>query len=542
MEKLKKVFKSKKTYIILSVIIYMLAILVYYDVKFDIFNKQYEVLQIIDHESNNETEFEYVNIKDSNEIGQKITIQQNNFSGFGISFNGKPNIKTLIGIKNLDTNEIIKQWELNDGELNKQNKKYFYFDKIEDSVNKNYYIYIKYDMIGENSSLPKYVTESNDSSNAELLIDNEIIQDKVLAIETLYQRQAILNLYNLLKFLLIITLIIVLILVVMIKNLNIEKLFLITIPVMSIIFLIIVPIGRNHDEIFHYKRAVEVSKGILITPIQDVQSGDPKGEWLNKVYQDIEIDAIKGNYTDVYNALKVKYGNNEVAFNAVFGAAQYSPVAYLPSALGILISRQFIEYPMISLYFGRMFNLIATLIMLYYSLKLLPKYKSIFYVIMLSPAFLTSISALSADGLTIGVAFLLISYILNISYNNKKNCTIVDLIIILLLGISLALLKTGYIPIIFLALIIPKQKFKKVWWKYLVFIIIAISILINVLWYLQTKNYAAIYTDDANMSSLNLLRIIQQPVEFIKAFIYTNINYLGRYLPEIFGSLFLRMV
>lgn len=88
------------------------------------------------------------------------------------------------------------------------------------------------------------------------------------------------------------------------NNISEEKIYLYTIPIIALLFLIIMPIFKSHDEGLHWVNVYNISQGNLIA---DVKS-DPKA----LVPDNIEItwDDIKGiKYEDIFNLFNQKISN-----------------------------------------------------------------------------------------------------------------------------------------------------------------------------------------------------------------------------------------
>jgi uncharacterized membrane protein len=103
----------------------------------------------------------------------------------------------------------------------------------------------------------------------------------------------------------------------------------------------------------------------------------------------------------------------------------YPPIPYLPQAIGIFVSRLLSFNTIQALYVARIFNLIASLIIIYYALNQLNfSYKMRLVIFFLSGLPMTAflLSSASGDALTISLSFLLISlgFRLNQSWSERK--------------------------------------------------------------------------------------------------------------------------
>ena len=268
------------------------------------------------------------------------------------------------------------------------------------------------------------------------------------------------------------------------KNLAIEKLFLcIAIP-LGLLYMIVVPLGRVPDELNHYYRAYDISRGNIFSKKISKKS-------VGNIMPDNVSSVINTNnkYYEESNNIKVKDSKTkkEMEFS---NTAIYAPIIYAPQALGILIGNIFNAPILIKGLLGRLFNYILFLVLMYHSLKLLPFKKYSAFLVLLFPILIQQSASLSADVFTNSVSILFSAYVLNLIYNNKKQknknqvLTLKQKLILLLFVILIALSKFVYLPICLLLFLIPTNMFesKKEKYKYIIlaciiaFIVTVISV------------------------------------------------------------------
>ena len=107
------------------------------------------------------------------------------------------------------------------------------------------------------------------------------------------------------------------------------------------------------------------------------------------------------------------------------------------------------------LYIGRLMNLIVWLLLIYLGIKITPVHKWVLLQLDLMPmAFFQGVS-LSVDSFTIGLSFLIITYIFKLAFDDKKvDFDVKDTFILGLLFWMLALSKQVYCLLIFLFFVI----------------------------------------------------------------------------------------
>ncbi len=272
------------------------------------------------------------------------------------------------------------------------------------------------------------------------------------------------------------------------EKLTYEKLFIYTVVPFTMLYSLMIPIGRNADESAHYRRILEICDGKFISEIQNHTTGDLKGSYLDSSYRQLEVNNVTGNYRDFLQTFRVKT-TGEKAYNPVFGAAQYSPIAYGPIIIGTKLGLIISNRPMVALMIGKILNTIFALLILYYSIKIIPRYKGILYMLMITPMFLTQITGITADSLIFTLTIFVISYVLKII--EDKKCTSKNLLVLMLTGIILGLSKTGYSAIMIIVLMIPKDiiNIKCKYKKLPLFLIILVALILTGVWYYITSTF-----------------------------------------------------
>lgn len=316
------------------------------------------------------------------------------------------------------------------------------------------------------------------------------------------------------------------------KNINEERLFRYVIPLMAIIMMIFMPFGRAHDELRHFTRSYEISKGNILSDVSDgkVQSELPKA--ISNLYDEIGWRDIK--YNDLKDRLK-KQITEETNKTDMKYTAVYSPIQYLPQALGICIANIFTDNVFIIAYSARIFNMIFAVLLIYLAIKIIPFGKRIILILCMIPITLESISSISPDAMTIAVSLLFVAYVLKISKEQDYKINLKDKILLLIMAILIAFCKIVYLPLIGIVLIIPRDKYKskKEQIGYIL-IICGIAVICSLGWLAIANNFLAISSQgDSNNKIINILK---RPIEYIEMLLYT-MNYYGvKYLFTAFGE------
>lgn len=317
------------------------------------------------------------------------------------------------------------------------------------------------------------------------------------------------------------------------KDISIEKIFLYTMPIICILFMCVMPMFTSHDESRHWLRAYEISTGKLFTQKTDEKV---EGTFPKAVIDITDVGYKKIKYKTVVENFEYEINNDEVKTADMANVSVYFPIQYIPQSVGIGIARIFTNKTIVMAYAARLFNIIFCLIILYYALKLMPFAKRGMLMAMLLPISIEGIASISADGITNSMAFLFIAYVLNVIYS-KENINYKQIIFLAILSVTIALCKIVYLPLVFLLLLIPKEKFNNSMKKknIIIAIIILLATIINLVW-LKFANTYVIETSNG-LSAEKISMIIRNPFRYIQLVAYTVSVNLQRYINILFGSI-----
>jgi len=232
----------------------------------------------------------------------------------------------------------------------------------------------------------------------------------------------------------------------------------ILIAVFGIAYLVVMPMMQIPDDTGHYLRSYEISQGRFVT---EREEGLGVSYLPGNLYPEEVVPRVVGDENHVrYKDFKgisytldkdtpVRYVNST--------QAMYSPVNYLPQAIGCFIADIFTDNTLIIYYSARILNFIVCLLLLAISIKIVPSGKRLFLVVAGMPMFLQQMTSLSTDSVTNSVVILLVSLVMNICRKEGK-CSKGECAALIALDFTLALCKMVYLPICFLVLLIPNKK------------------------------------------------------------------------------------
>lgn len=203
-----------------------------------------------------------------------------------------------------------------------------------------------------------------------------------------------------------------------------------------------------------------------------------------------------------------------------YGTRFSSPLPYVTGMIVALIAR-ITSMPVLMYYLlGKLFTLIISLIMCYYALKITPKFKKVFFIIMLLPMFFQQCAGYCMDWLT-NASFLLITSLILKEVYSKGKIDKKNIFKIIVLLIILGFCKFGYFSISLLLLLIPKERYnskdEKTKIFFIMFIPLIVSVFITYLYRILSMNVPIEnYRDCISISML-----FQNPKEILSMIINT---------------------
>ena len=297
------------------------------------------------------------------------------------------------------------------------------------------------------------------------------------------------------------------------KEIDISKIFLIIIIPLGLIHVFLIPLGRIPDEIYHSRRAYEVSLGHLITDIDEVN--DERGRMLPQdlrvvVSENISYEVMK----DRIKLVEEQYAGTE-DFMTFPNVAVYTFISYVPQALGIAITRIFTSNILVILYAGRIVNFAFFVTIIYFAIRKLPLKKLAVLLIAALPIGIQQAASLSPDALTNALSIYFVAYVLHLIYRDEK-LTRKDYIMLTITSILVALIKIIYLPLCALVFLIPEKKFdsRKKKWGILIAIFV-VSVILNLVWLKFANSRYPMAYHGANQKE-QISFILEDPYRYIQ--------------------------
>jgi uncharacterized membrane protein len=149
-----------------------------------------------------------------------------------------------------------------------------------------------------------------------------------------------------------------------------------------------------------------------------------------------------------------------VKLNFAVGTRANRLITLIPSALGIKLGDIFTNSPLFIFYCGRLFNFVFSFFVLLYALKIIPKHKQIFLLVVFIPMFVQQSVSFSYDAILNSLCVLIVAYLIKF-FNQTEEITTKELIIYSLCSLVILDIKLPYILIPLLILFVGKDKLGK---------------------------------------------------------------------------------
>lgn len=315
-------------------------------------------------------------------------------------------------------------------------------------------------------------------------------------------------------------------------NWPVEKWFLLVAGVLGIAFILILPVGQSPDDIMHFRRAYGITEGAIIPTVINEQGG--VGSAVPADTEEVlETFPESGHYGEVIEEIGNRVDEKtEQAYN---NTALYNFVCYIPQSLAIMIGKIFGMSTAGLAYFARIFNFVLWMVLTYFAIKLIPKFKKIVLFISLLPITLQEATSLAPDALTIGLGVFLISYVVYLAYGRKTVLSKKEIVLLYVMAGVIGFCKIVYLPLVLLYLIIPEEKFgsKKKKWTHLGIIGLLAAVL-NLAWLIISSGFLVEFNPGVN-SKEQLVWILSHPFGYVVVIIRTIIVNTELWISNMLG-------
>ena len=249
-----------------------------------------------------------------------------------------------------------------------------------------------------------------------------------------------------------------------IAELPLERVFVVLGGIGGALFLVLTPPLQAPDEARHLDRAFAVSEGVFgaeARPGEVAAIAVPRS--VIEMEERLESGALRGHperkqdLAALREELAVTLAPDDRVRIAL--PSLYSPLPYLPQALGVLVGRAAGAPPVAFVWLGRAFNLVLYGTCVLLALRLAPAHRLVFLLLALTPMALFQAVSLAADGAANGLSFLFAAAVLRAADPVRGPMRAREIAALAALGSVLALTKQAYAPLCAAVLVIPAGRF-----------------------------------------------------------------------------------
>lgn len=285
----------------------------------------------------------YESKTEGDEVGQTFEAKYNNLEKIYLKFD---NLKVensyilsggtaTIGIKNIDGSSIYEK-EINLRDLHSNSDYIFEFPKISDSQGKMYYLYVRCDNLEEGKEFYKICySEENLCENGDMYINGEK-QSGDLFFQEMYHETTKITILAIFMVLIVAIISLIAITIYTQKDIKVEKLFWMIIPCMFIMFLLVMPAFKSHDEAFHWFRIYDIAQGHYLSEIIDNKPQAVADEEIINI-TNLQPENITYKYIKEKLQNRTESSNNQTLLD-LSTTAIYNPLQYMPQTMRSIIS------------------------------------------------------------------------------------------------------------------------------------------------------------------------------------------------------------
>jgi len=267
------------------------------------------------------------------------------------------------------------------------------------------------------------------------------------------------------------------------------RVFLVLSFISGIILVFLIPPFQSPDEPEHFFRVFQISEGHITSEVRPQDRGPNAlvvaGGMMPQIFVDqntqfyrLAFDpSVKTSWNEITAQVRAPGDINKRVFAVFSNTAVYSPLAYAPQTITLLLGRMLRLPPLMLLYCGRLGSVLAWTSLGYLSLRLTPVLRGAFLLLLLMPMPLFLSAVLSADVMTSALAILLVAFCLH-EATAAGPMRLSALLALLILTVCLSLTKLAYLPLLLLFFLIPARRLGSAWRYWLFF---AATVLVNVI-------------------------------------------------------------
>ncbi|MFX3622873.1 MAG: DUF2142 domain-containing protein [Ectobacillus sp.] len=302
--------------------------------------------------------------------------------------------------------------------------------------------------------------------------------------------------------------------------------------VMGFLFIFNNPIFEATDEIFHFSKSYDISLGNMLSTKQGNQVGVNLPRNIEDMPRPSQVEITYGMLAgdEVYDKAKseawdIYRFSDETKFVEQPTTAVYTPIPYIPQAIGLFIARVLGLKAFYAIALGRLLNLAAYVALTAVALRLVPRLKSTLAFLACFPLFVSLAASFSADSILMGLNYLFISLIMRLLFTQKQeSLTMKEFVLPTFILLLIVLCKFTYWPLSFLLLAFwGRALFKTKLQGILAFLFVAgLPAVMIAAWNIFIMGFVGTISANEKVNPTEQLHfILNRPAEFIKTLFNT---------------------
>lgn len=308
-----------------------------------------------------------------------------------------------------------------------------------------------------------------------------------------------------------------------------ESCFLVIWCLLSAMFLFSSTLFNVPDEEAHFFRAYEVSYHHMVSEFNEGAMAGGR-----ELPLDVDLGKLEESWQTFAENKGMEASDNFV-FKGFSNTSVYSPVSYLPQAIGIFISRHITGNVAVIAYSGRIFNWVLITIILYLAIKIIPFGKAALALIALMPMNIHEAVSLAPDGMVVAISVFMVAYALKLKYDDcEEKLTVGQIVLLYILAMAISQYKIVYLPFCLAFFLIPTKRFggmKKKMCHATVMAILAGGL--SLLWLKSGEQFLVIYGTDSNAQ---FSYAFSHPIHYFLVLCRTYFNALGDWVLRSIGN------
>lgn len=354
-----------------------------------------------------------------------------------------------------ETNEIVKKWIVDVSDYSGELEYNFYLDSIKEVKKGDVYrIEISVENMEDESVRLKQTYKGRTTGT--LYIDGEKKEELVFSYSTFYGNlNALKYFYALVAIGILVTVCIATILV--IRKTRLEILAFIITLLLGGMYIFVIPFFVTPDEYSHFATVYAQSSALLGEEVLS-ENGKVVGGEDAAIALSREEHPDAEDYVKCVRGVVGKIDEDYDSYVELRKPLEMRWIGYLPQTLGVTLGR-LLELNGFQVFFlGRLFALILYAVAFGVAIRLIPFGKNVMFIIGILPMTLQQAMSFSYDSVLNSTIFLMISYILYLTFSKEKVGK-KEILFVLILGIIIIPIKFIYFSITGLIFLIPKEKF-----------------------------------------------------------------------------------